>query len=338
VAVTEINPTNCIYIDFECRKNRPPTLLGIRQDHQLVQWILEPALFGAAVAREGLRCGEFSAVADALATDAESRDCRIVGWSFFDRDCIVNCPDVFDRTKEIVTRRYVNAIEVAEPWRKRLRPDWKIDANQLKLYFEATGFKLELPRTVEPEPAQWIKHVQDQIESRGGYGKVTKQTKRDWHHLLIYNSDDCRGLQHVFELASRELAQWNFCSTSTFRVDAEPDPIDIGIGWRQKKLVRLLGGHHGNDWAFITACNPGVRVLSGEENHSRHRALVEAVEQAGFGWITGRGIGADSSRPAAESLFVMSISESKARALGKQFGQLTIVVGQKNQRSRLVPC
>src|SRR4051812_4184354 len=308
-----------MYIDFECRQKQLPTLLGMlgagdATPEAFEQWILDPALASARVARKGTRVDQLANVAERLADEAERHDQQMVGWSFFDRNRLVQHPGVSPKAVRVVTERYANAIPVAKEWRRAYLPDWKPAANDLKSYFEPTGFKTRLPPTVDPTPADWIEHVQDQIASRGTYKDVTRQTKRDWNYLLIYNEDDCGGLKHVFDTATRELALWKAYTETTFRVDMTPNPIDISVGWRRKSLDKVLQAHRAKTWAFVTSWNPGSRPLSAAKNQRRHRSLIDEVERAGLAWLPGRGIGNDDQWPAEESLFIPGCSNTKALA------------------------
>jgi hypothetical protein len=332
-----------MYIDFECRQKQRPTLLGVlgganSAQEGFEQWILDSALASAKVASPAAKVDELTNVAKRLTDEADRHHRSIIGWSLFDRDRIVDDPKVSSDAKAIIIDRYTNAITVAKQWRHACFRDWDLEANDLKSYFKPTGFTPRLRLTAGPTPADWIDHVQNQIASRGSYAHVTQQTKRDWHYLLAYNEDDCRGLKHVFDTATRELSLWRAYAATTFRVDASPDPIDIRIGWRRKHLEKLLNAHRAMSWAFVTAWNPRSQPQSDAENQRRHRSLIGEVERANLAWLPGRGIGADDGWPPQESLFILGCSEAKALALGRQFAQLAICVGRSGEPARLVSC
>jgi hypothetical protein len=69
-----------------------------------------------------------------------------------------------------------------------------LETNELKAYFGPMAFRPTLRRDIAHTPAHWIARVQTQVAWRGRYSRVTDQAKRDWHRLLTYNEDDCRGL------------------------------------------------------------------------------------------------------------------------------------------------
>jgi hypothetical protein len=88
----------------------------------------------------------------------------------------------------------------------------------------------------------------------------------------------------------------------------------------------------------LTAYNPASRKLDKEENVRRQRELIDAVRDRGLAFLEGEGIGADTRWPAEPSILILGIESDAARALGRQFGQLAIVVGRAGQPARLVAC
>lgn len=117
-----------VFIDFECRKHRPPTLLGVLRagSRHFHQYILDSALVTAGVARPNAQYATLGSAADALV--AENADEPIVGWSLFDHNKILNSADVQETTKAIIRVRYVNAIKLAKRWRRTYLPQWKTAA------------------------------------------------------------------------------------------------------------------------------------------------------------------------------------------------------------------
>jgi hypothetical protein len=88
----------------------------------------------------------------------------------------------------------------------------------------------------------------------------------------------------------------------------------------------------------MTGWNPASVALSRAENDRRQRSLVREIEAGGYRWLPGEGRGDDPSWPPEESLLVLNVSERKAIALGREFGQLAIVVGTLDKSPRLVSC
>jgi hypothetical protein len=113
--------------------------------------------------------------------------------------------------------------------------------------------------------------------------------------------------------------------------------IRIDPGRLSLTLDALLNERHIGDWAYVTAYNPESQPLAEEENVKRQQALVEAVRARGLPFLFGKGIAEDGTW-VEPSILILGIESDDARALGRQFGQLAIIVGQAGQPARLVAC
>jgi hypothetical protein len=139
----------------------------------------------------------------------QAQERRIVGWSFFDRDRLIDaCPD----RKADINALYVNALHVARRWRQAIYPRFPIEREDpfapkhtLDKYATLAGYQ-GAAAFQNATPAKWIRHTLDQLEATNGhYRQTTKQTKRDWHDLLEYNRHDClRVVEHYKREAKRE--------------------------------------------------------------------------------------------------------------------------------------
>jgi len=89
---------------------------------------------------------------------------------------------------------------------------------------------------------------------------------------------------------------------------------------------------------FITAHNPRSQRLSDSDNCNRHHSLVADIEDRGFRYFTGRGIGTDEGWPAEESLFVVGTTRDQATALGAKYGQFAIVWVEIGRAAEIVLC
>lgn len=108
-------------------------------------------------------------------------------------------------------------------------------------------------------------------------------------------------------------------------------PIEIRIGQLCPAMDVLLAERGSESWAFVTAWNPGSRVLPADENAQRQAELEQIVESAHWSYIYGVGIGEDTTWPPEESLLVLGISAAEAVALGRRFGQNALVFGRQNE-------
>ena len=222
-----------IYIDFECVKEKP-ALLGVlvgSDGEQLGQIITDERLAPAKVANKRCRVAPASAAAGTLVAEAKAGKRNIVGWSFFDRDRLIDaCPD----RKADINALYVNALQVARPWRQTIHPGFRIEKEDqfaAKHTLDKYAILARYPDAASLQkatPAKWIRHTLAQLEATGGrYRKTTKQTKRDWHDLLEYNRHDCLALRHIVLKASREMDCWR----------AYPEDAILRGRWRAARVL-----------------------------------------------------------------------------------------------------
>jgi hypothetical protein len=102
--------------------------------------------------------------------------------------------------------------------------------------------------------------------------------------------------------------------------------IILKIGEHSQMLDVLLNQYHQQDWAFITACNPGSDPLPEEENNLRHEQLKIALGLYSF--FEGMGVGENPPWKPERSLLVIGINRAKALEIGNRFGQNAIVAGR----------
>lgn len=127
----------------------------------------------------------------------------------------------------------------------------------------------------------------------------------------------------------------NYAAT-TFYADV-PNRLAIRIGQTNTDLDALLRRHAAQSWAFITAFNPGSRLLPAEEN-ARRQADLEAEVAPAFRFFFGEGIGDCGDWPAERSLLILGIGRSTAVELGRRHGQAAIVAGVMGGIPELIPC
>jgi hypothetical protein len=133
-------------------------------------------------------------------------------------------------------------------------------------------------------------------------------------------------------------ALWDAYRRTTYVTYTDQGDIRINPGRRSAALDGLLNERRIHEWAYVTAYNPASRQLPAEDNVRRQQELVDAVRERGLPFLEGEGIGEDAGWPAEPSILILGIGSDDARALGRQFGQLAIVVGRAGQPARLVAC
>jgi len=109
--------------------------------------------------------------------------------------------------------------------------------------------------------------------------------------------------------------------------------IEIKIDQVSAQVDELLEKHNAIEWAFITAENPFSKLLTTEENASKHQQLLEEVKD--YLHFEGEGIGEDPNQKPEKSLLIIGISAADAISIGKHFEQNAIVLGKKNETAQL---
>jgi hypothetical protein len=125
---------------------------------------------------------------------------------------------------------------------------------------------------------------------------------------------------------------------TTFAAETRRGRLLLHVGRHSAELDDLLAAHGVATWAYVTAFNPGSRLLPAEANAARLRDLERVVAARGFVSYPGQGIGDDGRWPAELSRLVLGIGRADAMQLGQEFGQLTIVYGELGRAAELVAC
>jgi Protein of unknown function (DUF3293) len=125
---------------------------------------------------------------------------------------------------------------------------------------------------------------------------------------------------------------------TTFIADTPSGRVSLRIGQRCNELDDLLVKHRVTTWAYVTAFNPGSRVLPREENLARQGELECVVAANGLTAYSGEGAADDGRWPPEASLLVLGITRTQAVNLGQQFGQIAIVYGEVGKEAQLVVC
>ena len=93
----------------------------------------------------------------------------------------------------------------------------------------------------------------------------------------------------------------------------------------------------GECWAFVTAFNPGSERLPDEVNRSAQERLLRRLENWGRGYWPGWGQSPDG-RWREESVLVRGMSREEAVHLGRELGQVAVLVGEVGGVAELVLC
>lgn len=125
---------------------------------------------------------------------------------------------------------------------------------------------------------------------------------------------------------------------TTYRADLPEGPLDLRIHQRHERLDALLANRGQEVWAFLTAWNPGSAVFSRSENDARNVDLRRRLEELGLPIYPGRGVPDVGTWTPEESYLVLGLPREEALALGRQFGQLAVVIGRMGGQAELEEC
>lgn len=125
---------------------------------------------------------------------------------------------------------------------------------------------------------------------------------------------------------------------TTFRVLAPAGPIDVRAGQPCPDLDALVRRDGLDCWAYLTAWSPGGRALPAADNQRRNQALRDRLDATGATVLPGSGIGDDPGWPPEDSLLAVGLDRSTAAALGADFGQDAVVVGDLDAPAELLWC
>lgn len=113
-------------------------------------------------------------------------------------------------------------------------------------------------------------------------------------------------------------------------------PLRLRLGEPNAMLDAMLAELGVEDWAYLTAWNPGARERPEAENRAAMERLAAALRERGLQWHVGAGEADDGSWPPEPSLFVPGLARDDAVVLGRAFGQVAIVVGRRGRAPELV--
>jgi hypothetical protein len=98
--------------------------------------------------------------------------------------------------------------------------------------------------------------------------------------------------------------------------------VTIELNGRFVPASTALAKHDG-PWHVITGWNPGAHRPTREQNQTANRELLARLQALGLDPV--RAIGSDpDSDHAEESWAVVGLSDSQARVLGAEFGQIAV--------------
>ena len=159
------------------------------------------------------------------------------------------------------------------------------------------------------------------------------------HHLAEFRARGTSLIGHLMKLVNTERTTlWDAYRRTTYVAHTGKDDIRINPDCLSSELDVLLNERGVCEWAYVTAYNPQSRRLSENDNAKRQLELIKAVRNRGLTFFEGDAVADDGAWPAEPSLLILGIRSDDALALGRQFGQLAVVVGRTGEPARLVVC
>lgn len=126
-------------------------------------------------------------------------------------------------------------------------------------------------------------------------------------------------------------------SNTSYHVDVTP-PIILRIGEKNPAMEALLLANKCNEWAFITAFNPGSDTHNPEQNLAFNETLSQRIHDRGYKMLAGHDHSDSNAWPDEQSFLILGIERPIAREIGRDFGQIGIVCGRQGAAPELVYC
>ncbi len=118
-----------------------------------------------------------------------------------------------------------------------------------------------------------------------------------------------------------------------YRVFGAPEFV-LQVDRQSSELMAWQRAHRVGSSAFLTAFNPGSRLLPAEHNRANHASLIEALD--GLVHVAARGEDPDGEWPDEEGVLVAGIEREQARQLARRFGQKAFLHAADDAVPRLI--
>lgn len=111
--------------------------------------------------------------------------------------------------------------------------------------------------------------------------------------------------------------------------------IRLRVGEPHAFLDQMLGFRALEEWAYLTAVNPGSKPLAEDANFERMEAL-RAQLRGRYAIIEGVATADDGQWAPEPSVLVLGMPRAEAETLGRELGQNAILVGRRGGPAELV--
>ena len=118
-------------------------------------------------------------------------------------------------------------------------------------------------------------------------------------------------------------------------VFADP-PLTLRVDEASPALLDLHEAYGVHASAYLTACNPGSRLLPDPENADRQAQLRSALTARGHTFFDGIGRHPEGGWPGEASFLILGLELAEAVALGREWGQRAILAAGAGAIPRLI--
>jgi len=91
-----------------------------------------------------------------------------------------------------------------------------------------------------------------------------------------------------------------------------------------------------DSWAYITAFNPGSKMLREEENIRRNKKLLQDIKEMNYKYYEGQSYEPQSGYWHENGYLILNIDFETAKMLAAKYGQLAFLFGETGTPCRLI--
>lgn len=125
---------------------------------------------------------------------------------------------------------------------------------------------------------------------------------------------------------------------TSYRVDDVGQCFAIRVGERCAPLDALLGARGVEEWAYLTAHNPGGRAEPAVANERAQAQLEAELAAAGRETLRGASTADGGDWPPEPSVLVLGLPRAEALVIARRHGQEALVAGRRGAAAELIFC
>lgn len=125
---------------------------------------------------------------------------------------------------------------------------------------------------------------------------------------------------------------------TTYAVADGAARLAIRVGERCAPLDALLAARGLDEWAYLTAWNPGGRAADPAANQAAQAGLEAELAASGRPCLRGTSRSDAGDWPPEPSVLVLGLARAEALAIARRYGQEALVAGRCGAPAELVFC